>query len=507
MRSEDFLRAAEALTGFPITEGNRAELLINGDNIFPAFLETIASAERTLNVQTYVYWRGDIADEVAAAIRDKARDGVACKVILDALGAAQMRRSLVGEMRDAGAQVILFRPPKPYAIKRIANRTHRRVLVADGRVGMTGGVGIAAEWMGDADGPDHWRDTHVRVQGPVVRGLQGAFAENWLEGTGEVLAGDEYLPELEPVDDGGPMQVVRSSAKVGDTNAEALYYLAIASARESIELTSAYFVPRPAFTDALCAAAERGVDVRILVPGPHIDKGFVRAGGRAAYDELLDAGVRLYEFQPTMLHAKTLCIDGAWSSVGTINFDNRSFQLHDEITLCVWDERFAGRLSRRLRPRPRALGRDRARSLEKPAAAPAGGRGGDHGAPSRALRPGPYPAPGVQARQADEAGPRPRPAAGSPGHPPPPGARRPRRRRPGGAALPAHPRPPGAGRDRGQGARARGRVRGRLGRDRRRRGLGRPAPAQPVPGRRAHRTGRGRGQLTWPRSRSGASAR
>jgi len=251
VRSEDFLRAAEALTGFPVTEGNRAELLINGDNIFPAFLETIASAERTLNVQTYVYWRGDIADEVAAAIRDKARDGVACKVILDALGAAQMRRSLVGEMRDAGAQVILFRPPKPYAIKRIANRTHRRVLVADGRVGMTGGVGIAAEWMGDADGPDHWRDTHVRVQGPVVRGLQGAFAENWLEGTGEVLAGDEYLPELEPVDDGGPMQVVRSSAKVGDTNAEALYYLAIASARESIELTSAYFVPRPAFTEAI----------------------------------------------------------------------------------------------------------------------------------------------------------------------------------------------------------------------------------------------------------------
>ena len=190
-----------------------------------------------------------------------------------------MDRSLVGEMRDAGAQVILFRPPKPYAIKRIANRTHRRVLVADGRVGMTGGVGIAAEWMGDADGPDHWRDTHVRVHGPVVRGLQGAFAENWLEGTGEVLAGEEYLPELEPVDDGGPMQLVRSSAKVGDTNAEALYYLAIASARETIELTSAYFVPRPAFTDALCAAAERGVDVRILVPGPHIDKGFVRAGG------------------------------------------------------------------------------------------------------------------------------------------------------------------------------------------------------------------------------------
>jgi cardiolipin synthase len=270
---------------------------------------------------------------------------VRCNVILDALGAAQMERSQLREMRDAGAKVVLLRPPKPYAIKRVANRTHRRVLVADGEVGMTGGVGIAAEWMGDADGPDHWRDTHVRVRGPAVRGLQGAFAENWLEGTGEVLAGDEYLPELAPVDDGGPMQVVRSSAKVGDTNAEALYYLAIASASRSIELTAAYFVPRPAFTDALCAAAERGVDVRILVPGPHIDKGFVRVGGRAAYSTLLDAGVRLFEYQPTMLHAKTLCVDGIWSSVGTINFDNRSFQLHDEITLCVWDQRFAGRLS------------------------------------------------------------------------------------------------------------------------------------------------------------------
>lgn len=343
--SEDFLRAAEALTGAPISKGNKAELLINGDRIFPAFLETIASAERTLNVQTYVYWRGEIAGEVAGAIGDKAREGVSCKVILDALGAVQMKRSLVKEMREAGVEVILFRPLKPYAIKRVANRTHRRVLVADGKVGMTGGVGIAAEWTGNAEDPDHWRDTHVRVRGPVVRGMQGAFAENWLEATGEVLAGDGYLPDLQPIDGGGPMQVVRSSAKVGDTNAEAIYFLAISSARRSLDLTAAYFVPRPAFTDALCSAAERGVAVRILVPGPHIDKGFVRVAGRAAYEQLIEAGVELYEFQPTMLHAKTLCVDGIWASVGTINFDNRSFQLHDEITLCGWDERFAGELT------------------------------------------------------------------------------------------------------------------------------------------------------------------
>ena len=344
--SSDFLRAAEALTAAAITTGNKAELLINGDQIFPAFIETIESAEKTLNVQTYVYWRGDIAAEVAGAIAARAKAGVRCNVILDALGAAQIKRSLINDMREAGVRVILFRPPKPYAVRRLQNRTHRRVLVADGRVGMTGGVGIAEEWTGDAQDSDHWRDSHVRVRGPVVRSMQGAFAENWLEATGEVLAGDEYLPELEPLGDEGRMQFVRSSAKVGDTNAEALYYLAIASARRSIELTAAYFVPRPAFTDALAAAAERGVDVRILVPGPHIDKGFVRVAGRAAYQQLFEAGVRLYEFQPTMLHAKTVCIDGIWSSVGTINFDNRSFQLHDEVTLCVWDRQFADALSK-----------------------------------------------------------------------------------------------------------------------------------------------------------------
>ena len=340
----DFVRAAEALTGAPISDGNDVELLINGERIFPVLLETIRSAEQTLCVLTYVYWRGDIACEVAAAIAERARAGVECNVILDALGAAKMDAALVREMEESGVRVIRFRPPKPYALRRLANRTHRRLLIADGRVGMTGGVGIASEWEGDADGPDHWRDTPVRVRGPVVRGLQGAFAESWLEATGEVLAGDGYLPDLEPIEDGGRMQLVRSSAGVGDTNVEALYYLAIAAAARSVDITAAYFVPRPAFIDALGRAAERDVEVRILVPGPHIDKDFVRVAGRAAYEQLLDSGVRLFEYQPTMLHAKTMVVDGVWSSVGTVNFDNRSFQLHDEVTLCVWDDGFAGLL-------------------------------------------------------------------------------------------------------------------------------------------------------------------
>jgi cardiolipin synthase A/B len=255
-----------------------------------------------------------------------------------------MERSLLREMTRAGARVTRFRPPKPYALRRLNNRTHRKLLIADGRVGMTGGVGIADEWTGDAQDPDHWRDTHVRVRGPVVRGLQGAFAENWLEATGEVLVGAHHLPALEQRDGGGPMQVVRSRATVGDTEMEALYFLAIACARESIELTAAYFVPRPAFVDALCDAARRGVDVRVLVPGPYIDKAFVRVAGRAVYEPLLDCGVRIWEYQPTMLHAKTMVVDGAWASVGSVNFDNRSFQLHDEATLCVQSRRFAGLL-------------------------------------------------------------------------------------------------------------------------------------------------------------------
>lgn len=341
---DSFLRATEALTGAPVSYGNDVELLVNGDNIFPAFLETIGSAKKTLNLLTYVYWTGDIAHDVADALSERARAGVTCNVLLDAVGAMKMDTSLVSSMEEAGVRVRRFRPVKPYAIRRLANRTHRKILVADGAIGMTGGVGIAQEWTGNADDPEHWRDTHVRVRGPVVRGLQGAFAENWLEATGEVLAGDGYLPELGAVNGGGAMQVMRSSAGVGDTDAEALYFLAIASARESLDLTSAYFAPRPAFIEALVEASHRGVEVRILVPGPHMDKEIVRQAGRSTYERLLSEGVRIFEFQPTMLHAKSLVVDGIWSSVGSVNFDNRSFQLNDEATLCVQSKRFAAQL-------------------------------------------------------------------------------------------------------------------------------------------------------------------
>ncbi|MEA2148293.1 MAG: cardiolipin synthase [Solirubrobacteraceae bacterium] len=360
--SDAFLRATEAITAAPIALGNEIELLVNGDEIFPAMLATMAGAQRSLNFLSYLYWSGEIASTIGDALCERAKAGVEVNVLLDAVGSARMDRGLVRAMSEAGVTFAYFRPPKPYAVRRLNNRTHRKLLIADGKVGMTGGVGIADQWTGDAQDPDHWRDTHVRVRGPVVRGLQGAFAENWLEATGQVLVGPAYLPPLEPLCDGGAMQVVRSTANVGDTNVEALYFLAIGCASRSLRLTSAYFAPRPAFVEALAEAAARGVDVRILVPGPHMDKTFVRQAGRAVYEQLLDAGVRIFEYCPTMIHAKTLTIDGTWSSVGSVNFDNRSFQLQDEVTLCVCSPAFAAELDEQFE---RDLGRSAQIDLDR----------------------------------------------------------------------------------------------------------------------------------------------
>ncbi|WP_372787955.1 phosphatidylserine/phosphatidylglycerophosphate/cardiolipin synthase family protein [Paraconexibacter sp.] len=341
----DFLRACEALTGAPISYGNELDLLINGDEIFPAMLETIGAAQHTLCLLSYVYWSGEIAREVAGAIADRARAGVDVCVLLDAVGSLRMPRDVMEIMSGSGARVQRFRPVASRALRRANNRNHRKLLIADGHVGMTGGVGIAQEWTGDAQDPEHWRDTHVRVRGPVVRGLHGAFAESWLEATGQMLCGPDHLPQLDGLDGGGPMQLVRSRASVGDTNAEALLYLAIASARSTIDLTSAYFAPREEFSEALCEAARRGVRVRVLVPGEHADKQIVRRAGQDTYAPLLDCGIAIHEYAPTMLHAKTLVIDGAWTTIGSINFDNRSFSRNDEATLCVQSREVAALLS------------------------------------------------------------------------------------------------------------------------------------------------------------------
>ena len=299
-------------------------------------LDAIRGAERTVDFATYVYWTGSIAEEFVAALEERAQAGVEVNVLLDAVGAAKMDRALVRRLEDAGVVVAWFRPPRWYSSHKLDNRTHRKVLVVDGQVGFTGGVGIAEEWTGDCEDEDHWRDTHLRVEGPAVRGLYGGFLENWVEATRTILSGP-HLPTLAPGSGGVRAHVTRSSASSGSTEAEELFYLAIASARERLWLTSAYFAPRSAFVDALVAAAQRGVDVQVLVNGSSTDKEVVRQAGRRSYTTLLRGGVRLHEYERTMLHAKTMTVDRSWATVGSTNMDNRSLAINDELNISVFD--------------------------------------------------------------------------------------------------------------------------------------------------------------------------
>jgi len=333
----DFARLVEALTVAPLRQGNRVTVLRNGHEIFPAMLEAIQHAKRTVNFATYVYWTGSIAPQFADALAERAAAGVEVNVLLDAVGAAKMDHGLVDQLKDAGATVAWFRPPKWYTLHKLNNRTHRKILVVDGNVGFTGGVGIAEEWTGNCEDTEHWRDTHVRVEGPVVRDLLSGFVDNWAEATGCILSGRQHLPDLRGLEDGIQAQVTRSTAQKGSTDAEQLFYTAIAGARERIWLTTAYFAPRRAFVEALCEAAGRGVDVRVLTNGPHTDKQVVRQAGRRSYERLLACGGRIFEYQRTMLHAKVLLVDSNWVTVGSVNFDNRSFALNDELNISFPD--------------------------------------------------------------------------------------------------------------------------------------------------------------------------
>ena len=333
----DFARLVEALTIAPLRQGNRVTVLRNGCEIFPAMLEAIRSARRTIDFATYVYWTGSIAPEFAEALAERAEAGVEVNVLLDAVGAAKMDRSLVERLERAGATVAWFRPPRWWTLHKLNNRTHRKILVVDGAVGFTGGVGIAEEWTGNCEDPGHWRDTHVRVEGPAARDLLGGFLDLWAEATQSILSGRDHLPDIRGFEDGIQAQVTRSTAEKGSTDAEHLFYAAIACARERIWLTTAYFAPRRAFVDALCDAVRRGVDVRVLTNGPHIDKQVVRQAGRRTYDHMLGCGVRLFEYQRTMLHAKVLIVDANWATIGSMNFDNRSFALNDELNLSLHD--------------------------------------------------------------------------------------------------------------------------------------------------------------------------
>jgi cardiolipin synthase len=335
-----FERAMGVLLGPPIASGNRYQALRNGDEIFPAMLAAIRGARRTITFETYIYWSGDIGRAFADALSERAGAGVRVHVMLDWLGSSKMDPELIDRMRGAGVQVERYHPIRWYTLARLNNRTHRKVLVVDGRVGFTGGVGIAPEWTGHAQDPAHWRDTHFRLEGPAVAQMQAVFLDNWIKTTGEVLHGDAYFPPLPPVGE-GRAQVFMSSPSGGAESMHLMYLLAITAATKSIHLSNAYFVPDELARKALIAAAKRGVRVQIITPGTHIDTETVRRASRARWGRLLEAGVEISEYQPTMYHRKGLITDDRFVSVGSTNFDPRSFGLNDEANLNVYDEAFA----------------------------------------------------------------------------------------------------------------------------------------------------------------------
>jgi cardiolipin synthase A/B len=303
-------------------------------------LEAIRGARNTITFETYIWWSGKVGLAFTEALVERARAGVRVHVLFDAVGSGRIDNDYVEQMKRAGVSVQTYNPLRWNNLARLNNRTHRKLLVVDGRIGFTGGVGIADQWSGDAQDPEHWRDTHFRLEGPAAGQMQAAFMENWIEVTGEVLHGEQYFPALERT---GPhaAQVFVSSPGGGSQSMQLMYLLSIAAAKRTIRISAAYFVPDNVEVRTLVAALKRGVRVQIILPGPHIDTEIVRRASRANWGELLRAGAEIHEYEPTMYHCKVMIVDEVWVSVGSTNFDTRSFSVNDEANLNVYDREFA----------------------------------------------------------------------------------------------------------------------------------------------------------------------
>jgi cardiolipin synthase A/B len=333
-----FVRTMEMFTGTHLTDGNHVTVLFNGNQTFPAIWKEMRSAKSTITMQMYYFQPGKIADTLSAVLRERARAGVAVHMLNDAFGAQGITKGYIDTLRAAGVQTAVFRPVHWYEMQKLQNRSHIRAIVIDGKVGFTGGFGIADKWLGDGHAKDQWRDTDVRFTGPAVSQLQATFAEGWVEATGALLTGEKYFPHEplreEPAETAG---LLNAQPTIGSTPAERFLALSIAGARKRLFITNSYFVPNHDFKQLLIQASKRGVDVRILTVGPNTDVKITRYAGRKQYDDLLKGGVRIFEFAPTMMHAKTLVADGMWSSIGTMNLDNRSMVFNNESNLNILD--------------------------------------------------------------------------------------------------------------------------------------------------------------------------
>lgn len=341
--SDRFLEIVEALTDAELNRTGNLQVLTNGDAFYPAELEAIRGATRSINLEAYIFHKGEIAGQYVQALTERAKAGVKVNLVLDAFGSAGASRAFLAPLVNAGGRVGWYNGPRWYRLMHMDNRTHRELMIVDGRIGFIGGAGIADQWYRGSKGSPRWRDSAVRIDGEAVCNLQATFAENWLSTSGELLMGDDYFPSVQC---NHPLvsMVVNSTPTVGgSTRARILFQLLLASARRNISITTPYFLPDRGLMQELCRAVGRGLRVRILVPGRKSDHMVTRSTSRAGYGQLLKAGAEVYEYHPAMIHAKILCIDDLWVVIGSTNFDNRSFGINDEVNLAVRDKAVAMR--------------------------------------------------------------------------------------------------------------------------------------------------------------------
>jgi cardiolipin synthase len=343
LKSDEFLATITGATGVPFLEGNHLTILNNGDEFYPAMLKAIGEAQNSITIEAYIYWDGDVGQQFAEAIAERAYAGVEVKVLLDAVGSSTIGKKILHTLEDSGCQVRWFNKMFWRTIGRYNNRTHRKSLIIDGRVAFTGGAGIADQWLGDAQDPKHWRDMQIRLEGPAAAPLQTGFIQNWLVTTGEVVTGPRYFPKAEPAGSIA-VQTILSSPAGGSSAVRLMYYLSIVYAQHKLYIANAYFIPDESAVDILVSARKRGVDVKLMISGIHNDIKLARYAAIQSYGKLLEAGVEIYEYNRTMLHQKTMVADGAWITIGTTNFDNRSFALHEESNVCIYDSQLARRL-------------------------------------------------------------------------------------------------------------------------------------------------------------------
>ncbi|HEX5235423.1 MAG TPA: phospholipase D-like domain-containing protein [Silvibacterium sp.] len=344
--SDSFLNVLEAMTDAKVNKTGTLEVLTNGTCFYPAALEAMRSAQKSICLEAYVFQRSEIGKLYLDAMTERAKAGVQVNLVLDAFGSWGMTKTSVKALSDAGGRIEWYNKARWYSLSRVDNRTHRELLIVDGRIGFIGGAGVADQWWkGEGKNP-RWRDTLVRVEGEAVPNLLATFAENWLTSHGELLAGERYFPEIQCDRKTVAMVVNSTPTPGGSTRARLLFQMLVTSAERTISITTPYFLPDKWLVQELCRAVERGVRIRILVPGRKSDHMLTRSTSRGGYGPLLRAGAEVFEYQPSMIHAKVLVVDGSWAVVGSTNFDNRSFGINDEVNLAVRDSDFAVRLER-----------------------------------------------------------------------------------------------------------------------------------------------------------------